>query len=117
MDVLINWLPFIGAIAVVVLGYLFGKRKDSADISANLAKASDTLSELYEKRIKALEDNIAAQDKELKILRSLPDHVARLERIIIAYQEGTEKLLKQFKKHKIEPEWEPSPFLLEEVKR
>ena len=93
MDVLINWLPFIGCIAVVVLGYLFGKRKDSADISANLAKASDTLSELYERRIKALEE-------ELEPLRPLPAQVQFL-------RAGIDVLLNQMKRMSITPEWTP----------
>jgi hypothetical protein len=103
-------LPYVFTIAGILLAWFLGKRKDNADISAEITQTALNL-------IKPLKDQIAEQDKELKKLRSLPDHVARLERIIIAYQEGTEKLLKQFKKHNIEPEWEPSPFLLEEVKR
>ena len=110
MENLINWLPFIGSVVVVVLGYLFGKRKENADISAEITQTALNL-------IKPLKDQIVEQDKELNKLRALPEHVARLERIIVAYQEGTEKLLKQFKKHNIKPEWEPSPFLLDEVKQ
>ena len=110
MENLINWLPFIGSVVVVVLGYLFGKRKENADISAEITQTALNL-------IKPLKDQLVEQDKELKKLRALPEHVARLERIIVAYQEGTEKLLKQFKKHNINPEWEPSPFLLDEVKQ
>lgn len=110
MENLINWLPFIGSVVVVVLGYLFGKRKENADISAEITQTALNL-------IKPLKDQIVEQDKELNKLRALPEHVARLERIIVAYQEGTEKLLKQFKKHNINPEWEPSPFLLDEVKQ
>ena len=103
-------LPYLFTIAGIVLAWVLGRRKDNADITSEITQTALNL-------IKPLKDQIAEQEKELKKLRSLPEHVARLERIIVAYQEGTEKHLRQFKKHNIKPEWEPSPFLLEEVKQ
>jgi hypothetical protein len=93
MDALINWLPFIGSIVVVVLGWMLGRRKDNADISKNLADASDKLSELYERRIKALEE-------ELEPLRPLPAQVQFL-------RAGIDVLLKQMQRMSIVPEWTP----------
>jgi hypothetical protein len=89
----ISWLPFIGCILVMVGGYVFGKRKDSADISQKLGEASDKLSELYEKRIKTLEE-------ELVILRPLPAEVQ-------FFRAGIDVLLKQMKRMGIIPDWTP----------
>ena len=93
MAIFISWLPFIGSILVVVLGFMFGRRKDSADISANIATASDKLSGLYERRIQALEE-------ELEVLRPLPAQVQFL-------RAGIDVLLNQMKRMSITPEWTP----------
>ena len=110
MDNLISWLPFIGSIIIFFLGIYFGRPKANADITSEITQTAINL-------INPLKVQIHDQEEELKKLRFLPEHVARLERIIVAYQEGTEKLLKQFKKHGIAPDWIPSPYLVEEVKQ
>lgn len=94
MITLISWLPFIGTILAIVLGEIFGRRKDNADISQKLGEASDKLSELYENRIKMLED-------ELILLRPLPARVQFLSA-------GIDVLLNQMRRKGVVPDWTPN---------
>jgi hypothetical protein len=93
MDNLTNIGPYLFTFVAIVLTWLLGRRKDNADISDKLGKASDALSALYEKRIHTLED-------ELEPLRSLPAEVQFLKA-------GIDVLLKQMRRMSIIPDWTP----------
>jgi len=84
MENLINWLPFIGSIVVVVLGYVFGRRKEGSDIVAEMSTAASNLIEPLNRRIGALENVVKEQEKELDELRSginiLIDQIGKLGR-------------------------------------
>jgi hypothetical protein len=104
---LIPWLPFIGSIVVVVLGYLLGKRKQSSDIVnetsnavLNLIKPLNERIDGQNCRIKTLEEIVESQNKELELLRPLPQ-------IVTAMTRGIHILISQIRKHGFEPEWTP----------
>ena len=107
MDI-VNWLPFIGSILVVILGWVFGRRKESSDIVSqtseavlNLLKPLNDRIDTQNIRIKTLEDTVGAQEEELIILRPLPQ-------IVTAMTRGINILITQICKYGLEPEWTPA---------
>jgi hypothetical protein len=124
MEIIIGWLPFIGSIIVVVLGWVLGRRKQNSeirksdtDIVSQMSVAAEHLIAPLNKRIEVLEALVIAQDKELaslrylpaiveeqKIelaaLRSLPKNMAKLLR-------GINILIAQLRRLGHEPEWVP----------
>ena len=70
VDNLWIWLPFAGSILVVILGWWFGRHKQSADIVAEISIAASHLIEPLNQRIGALEQTVSEQEGELDELRS-----------------------------------------------
>jgi hypothetical protein len=104
---LIPWIPDFVAILIVVLGYLFGRRKQSADIVKqtsdavlSLIKPLNDAIETQRCRIGVLEGIVKEQNKELELLRPLPQ-------IVTAMTRGIHILITQIRKHGLEPEWTP----------
>ena len=87
---LVAWLPFAGSIIVVLLGWLFGRRKQSADIVSVMSDAASKLIDPLNKRIGALEQTVKEQTIELDELRS-----------------GVNVLIKQIECLGQEPKWTP----------
>jgi hypothetical protein len=100
METYSNWLPFLASIVVVVLGYIFGLRKQSSDVVSQMAEAVKNLIVPLNCRIDLLEATVATQEKELVLLRPLPAIVAAMTR-------GIHILITQIRKHGLEPDWVP----------
>ena len=107
-EILISWLPLITSIVVVLLGYIFGRRKQNSDIVTETTKSVLSLIQpLNERidgqacRITSLESIVKSQEEELVILRPLPQ-------IVIAMTRGINILITQLRKNNIEPEWTPA---------
>jgi len=115
IDKLIPWIPFFGSIVVVVLGWLFGRRKQNSDIEKQSSdivnQTTDSvlklLAPLNERidgqlcRIKSLEATVTAQEDELELLRPLPEIVKEMAR-------GIRILIAQLKENGYTPNWTPS---------
>lgn len=95
-----NWLPFVASVVVVVLGYIFGLRKQSSDVVSQMAEAVKNLIVPLNARIDALERIVDTQEKELMLLRPLPAIVATMTR-------GVHVLISQIRKHGLTPDWTP----------
>jgi hypothetical protein len=107
LNSLIPWLPFIGSILVVVLGWLFGRRKESASIVNETSEAVLKLLGPLNDRIDfltcrtvLLENTVKTQEDELELLRPLPQ-------IVTAMTRGIHILISQLRKNEIIPEWTP----------
>ena len=107
-EILISWLPLITSIVVVLLGYIFGRRKQNSDIVTETTKSVLSLIQpLNERidgqacRITSLESIVKLQEEELVILRPLPQ-------IVTAMTRGINILITQLRKNNIEPEWTPA---------
>jgi hypothetical protein len=104
---LIPWLPFFGSIIVVVLGYLFGRRKETSNIVSETSEAvlkliqplNDRI-DIQTCRITLLESTVKSQEDELVILRPLPQ-------IVTAMTRGIHILISQIRKQGLEPDWTP----------
>lgn len=87
---MVAWLPFIGSIIVVILGWLFGRRKQAADVVVGMSQAINNIIDPLNKRIGALEQTVSEQMVELDELRS-----------------GVNVLIEQIKCLGQEPRWTP----------
>jgi hypothetical protein len=66
MGDIVSWIPFISAMAVVILGYFIGRRKQSADITKEVTDAYADLS----RRVGELEEKLRQQSREIARLIS-----------------------------------------------
>lgn len=90
MNNIVAWLPFAGSIIVVVLGWMFGRRKQAADVVVGMSQAINNIIDPLNKRIGALEQTVREQIVELDELRS-----------------GVNVLIEQVRQLGQEPKWTP----------
>lgn len=77
-----------------------GRKKNDADAASSITEAAMSLVEPLTKRVEVLETGRVEAEKELKILRPLPELVKRL-------MAGIDKLIEQIRCLGHEPIWTP----------
>jgi len=103
-SLLASLIALLVAISSIITA-LSGKKKTDTD-------ASSLMTQTALKLIEPLRAQLREQDAKIEVQGQ---KIAKMEKAIVEFQCGTQKLLKQFKRHGIEPDWQPAPYLMEEV--